>query len=534
MKKPQPIQIAFQGGGAKITALMAAGQIIQALENDGVIKVTKVAGTSAGSIVASFIAAGIDIQSVRQRLLDGDGTRLLKAFPKPAVTWGLIKLLILGRPLWDTTVLHNWLSKLFAEKKQVTVADVRRARGIDLAIVKTDLGNRAAVYAAETDMVVNALIDSCGLPFAFRLWNKNDQAVIVDGGICENLPSGQLNQDPDSGFGPIVVVTFPQTPSKNPTGPLDFAGALLDAAMSSSMALTRAQAPAKSLLTLHTRTSTFDFNRALDVGLKDEYDRIVGECKEWFLTYLSGRKKDIEISEQDPWSETNPTALGIMQLIGDAYKLALGKQTLEYEYVRFQVYANSLRSDGDGIMNDRAEFELRFKTLVDQDPVTCMSFSLLLPGTYSLFRKASFCDVTGPTGPHRFVAIPIRLGQGDRELCLFFDPPLPPGTGSYTIRFYEDGDQLMKPLIEKGHDEVMYEPRRQHNGMVAKIDVVLSVPDGFPVQLIPVPAGPQASGVRELTPAECAQLPNHFGGMVHYGYHAESVSGIWGVKVFKS
>src|SRR5687767_2418273 len=64
---PIKIQLALQGGGAKLCGLLAAMDAVQELHRRGIIQVTRIAGTSAGSIAACLFAAGADLGSVRER-----------------------------------------------------------------------------------------------------------------------------------------------------------------------------------------------------------------------------------------------------------------------------------------------------------------------------------------------------------------------------------------------------------------------------------------------------------------------------------
>src|SRR5688572_7458070 len=79
--RPVKLQVAFQGGGARLAVLLAAAEAIQALETDGIIRVTRIAGTSAGAIVGAFLAADIPICQIRQALTSEAGEELLARFP---------------------------------------------------------------------------------------------------------------------------------------------------------------------------------------------------------------------------------------------------------------------------------------------------------------------------------------------------------------------------------------------------------------------------------------------------------------------
>ena len=66
------IQLALQGGGARIVSLLGAAGAIQELRDEArkskQLKVTRVMGTSAGAIVGAMIAANVDIEKFRLEL----------------------------------------------------------------------------------------------------------------------------------------------------------------------------------------------------------------------------------------------------------------------------------------------------------------------------------------------------------------------------------------------------------------------------------------------------------------------------------
>jgi predicted acylesterase/phospholipase RssA len=65
---PVKIQLAIQGGGAKLVCLLAAMETIQDLQSKKRIIITHISGTSAGSIAGCLLAAEVPISSVKQRL----------------------------------------------------------------------------------------------------------------------------------------------------------------------------------------------------------------------------------------------------------------------------------------------------------------------------------------------------------------------------------------------------------------------------------------------------------------------------------
>ena len=95
MSEPRPIQLALQGGGAKIVHLIAALEAIEKLQNeDRLIHVTRIAGTSAGAIAGGLFAAGVAMSAVKETLLNFG--KNLKKLPQPGYT----------RFGWDVVAQH--------------------------------------------------------------------------------------------------------------------------------------------------------------------------------------------------------------------------------------------------------------------------------------------------------------------------------------------------------------------------------------------------------------------------------------------
>jgi len=54
-RDPVPIQVVFQGGGAKLCVLMAVCEVLQEYQTDNRIKINRLAGSSAGAIAAAML-----------------------------------------------------------------------------------------------------------------------------------------------------------------------------------------------------------------------------------------------------------------------------------------------------------------------------------------------------------------------------------------------------------------------------------------------------------------------------------------------
>jgi len=185
----------FSGGGVKAFAFIGALQVLS--EKGYTFK--RVAGTSAGSIVAAFIAAGYTVQEMEKALEELDTKSLLDA-PKFSKTLPFMKWLNLyiRLGLYKGKALEKWLWKKLAEKNVYTFGDLPKD---SLKVVISDLTNgRMIVLPDDLHLygkdwrefsVAKALRMSCGIPFFFepvKIYNGNGDSIFVDGGVLSNFP----------------------------------------------------------------------------------------------------------------------------------------------------------------------------------------------------------------------------------------------------------------------------------------------------------------------------------------------------------
>ena len=328
---PLKIQLAIQGGGAKIAALLATLEAVNELQKEGEITVTRIAGTSAGAIVGCLYAAGDNvIQLARIRLSNIKPPDIERTFPQPwplgIFSPGSVKRahmlyrLAKGNPLWATTFVEKILAEVLQEAGGFeTVNELNRARGIKVKIIAADLTNSGKVVHEGDEPLMTALMDSCGIPFCFRTWSKGGSRVIVDGGICENLPSEELDspQDIDE-FGRVVGISFKKPSPKRVHDPLSFSTALLDTAMQNSMERARSRLGAGSVFSIETKLDTFDFVDAVVNGLDvaAAYGFVKGRAKEWFKGFIDRQKRSKQVIVGDPWSTQG---IPLMERLGRVY-----------------------------------------------------------------------------------------------------------------------------------------------------------------------------------------------------------------------
>ena len=189
------IDIVFSGGGVKGFALIGA---YQALEKKGLTP-KRMAGTSAGSLVAALIAAGYTSEEMIAMIDELDLQKLLDV-RKLAVPFPLMKWVFLywKMGLYKGKMLEEWLEKILAAKGVRTFADLPKDR---LHIVASDVTN-GRILILPTDLpqygidpntfsVAKAVRMSTSIPYFFepvKLNTAKGSSIVVDGGVLSNFP----------------------------------------------------------------------------------------------------------------------------------------------------------------------------------------------------------------------------------------------------------------------------------------------------------------------------------------------------------
>ncbi|SFE30719.1 patatin-like phospholipase family protein [Alteribacillus iranensis] len=186
----------FAGGGVKAFAFIGALQVI---EKKG-YSFERVAGTSAGSIMAALIKAGYtaeELYSIFMPLqLDTllEKNRMTTYFPW--LSWFSIYWKL---GLYKGDKLEYWLRELLARKKIYRFGDLPEGT---LKIVASDVtGGRIFILPddlpkygrhPESFSIARAVKMSCMLPYVFQpdklKTGKKKSSLIVDGGILSNFP----------------------------------------------------------------------------------------------------------------------------------------------------------------------------------------------------------------------------------------------------------------------------------------------------------------------------------------------------------
>jgi predicted acylesterase/phospholipase RssA len=452
---------------------------VQALERAGVLRVTRIAGTSAGAIAGALYAGGVDMRRARDAF-ESDRRELLRAFPAAGVTRCAWKLLT-HQPFWNAAPLRRWLTRLLAGRQ--TLGDL----DIPLIVVASDLTNmQPCVYAAPGEPLVSSIMDSAGIPFFFRTAPSPAGAnyrVVVDGGICENLPAEKLTNA--SGDGEVVGITFALSRSRAPlTSFAAFTGALLETAMNASVLRARLELGANNFV-IHTEAGSFDFRRAFEVGLGAEYRETRLLAERFFREYAERTARP-----------ALPVVFPQRRLrdVGCALRTMYERQ---HEPARFEVLSVRMVVTGASQARPerRAPDDIRHEIVfrASAQPIHCYRIKLT-PAAAPELQKSQ-CEVFDRNAsPVAFDLVPIPDAVDDaREYLLFFESPIVPEDprSPVTLRV-RDAVAGVLCLVSQGADELLTRASRADRA-IPRIEIVVHLPEELSGTTMTAAPGPQGT-----------------------------------------
>lgn len=209
MTEKMPAYIAFQGGGALGMAHLGAWQ-----EVSQKFTIIGTSGTSAGSIVAAFCAAGY----TPPHAIDIFEQLNWSEYVNRQRIWNLV----LKRDAYsDGQRFHKWLQdKLGAVERQrqdINFADLYKSKNIYLAIVACDLNSQRGdpvVFDKDQEpstTVSFAVRASISIPGLFKPMSRLDRRQeLVDGGVLLNFPVELLHSQSQEANSALIGVRFKQ------------------------------------------------------------------------------------------------------------------------------------------------------------------------------------------------------------------------------------------------------------------------------------------------------------------------------------
>jgi predicted acylesterase/phospholipase RssA len=496
----QDIHLVFQGGGAKLSALLAAAATVQDMQTEGLVNVTRVSGTSAGAIAAAILATGLPVGDFRNRLRDR-GEKYLKLLNADVGKIRIGLALARGQPFLSEAGFRKVLWDLFDhDKGRIDSFDQLK---IPLSVVAADIRNgRRVTYSKTTGgtPLIDALVDSAALPLVFRGGAGGHH--IVDGGLCENLPVVEMDDEPTGGK--VVAISFsrmavPETPDNT----LSMVMALLNTAMSNSVNRAVASLPAGRVLFLQSDIDLLDFRRALKDGLHNMlWNSHAAETRQWLMKVVydnPASSQAIVTAAQAP--------IDVMQRLSRVYEVQHHPTSVQLHSMSLQVTAFCLldRKDSRASRPDRVR-EMIYLTPLEE-PLSCYRLALSSDGLGAVEGLTDWQVTDRLSNEVEVISIPIIVPDAwsrhsnDTARCvlLFFNVPLQPKDerGPYRIVQQDDNQHAMIPLRDNGTDHLSLTPSR---GDVEVADLVIELPISYRrVELASMPGGLPG---RLMTPLE--------------------------------
>jgi NTE family protein len=291
--------LVLEGGGVKGIALVGA---ISVLEERG-YRFHRVAGTSAGAIVGSLVAAGVSAADLQQIMAGLDYRRFRD--PRGLARFGLpgqVLSLATRSGIFEGAELMSWLRGLLDDRGVRTFADLRGEdagtslppeEDFRLVVMASDLSHgalrrlpwdygRYGHRADEVD-VVEAVRASMSIPFFYRPVALRDHVSgadswLVDGGMLSNFPIGVFDRrDGMPPRWPTLGIKLSGRPEallgvrNHITGPLTMTRALIDtmSGFYDRIHLDDAAVVARTIFvdTMHVRATDFDLDEATQQAL---------------------------------------------------------------------------------------------------------------------------------------------------------------------------------------------------------------------------------------------------------------------------
>jgi len=461
--EPVRIQLAIQGGGAKIIGLVAALEAVEKLQAEGTIKVTRIAATSAGAIAGAMFAAGVHMQTLKQKLLDTD----LGAFKLPSA-FATVQKLLFGKPLLSQELLRKRISDLLKStgKQNLSLKQFANNGFVPLHITATDVRNSTLRIwgPADDHDLLDAILSSAAVPFVFRTPSETE-GFIADGGICENLPAVAL-KDYVQSDGPIVAISFAPTRSERqpPASIFKYGLALASAAIDHSVRRAK-EGLAESILELDFDVDTFDFENSWKKGF-DQYDHLRRQAASFFIQYAKDYSPDplrksirqatrVFDASENTANQWEKDVSDMMRQVGAMYEAQHKPKKLIILKSQLLVIGHSLNPSTPGA-TDEVRHSVVLKAI--NGPIYCHRFALTHAADRTSLLHSDIEAWNSNGNSVSLFRLPMIDGGCDpaagKSLLLSFHPVLTSENGPFTVRILDGIRAFFKPMEESGEDEV--------------------------------------------------------------------------------
>jgi predicted acylesterase/phospholipase RssA len=273
-RDPVPIQVVFQGGGARLCVLMAVCELLQEYQKEGRIRISRVAGSSAGAIAAAMLSSKKPIE-VFSTQLKAIGPRYVSAMRTNFLrgSWRVVN----GRSYFVSLDLEKFFEDLFGENPKCVGNLEPEAK-----LYFTDLYSLGSRTAPKDEPLAKALAKSCRFPFALVGYSAGN--TEVDGGLALNLPVDDLKKESEKGN--VIGIGFSSKYGSPKNNLLSYTQQLFSAAIQSSVGRSEAILGRENVFSIDTDIGTFDFAAALKEGLGVHYNSTKAHFRTWLDSWL--------------------------------------------------------------------------------------------------------------------------------------------------------------------------------------------------------------------------------------------------------
>ena len=409
-----------------------------------------IAGTSAGAIVAAFVAAGYDPDKLKTKLSDPDLFSLLReedlknqevlsdifgivgdCWPiyKPknylSLLWRLrkykkflnsdFKNIIDRRGIHSTSRIREWVNDALDGKKFADLDD-----SIDLRIVAANLKDRRFLVFNKKENaawpIADAIQASVSIPFFFEPFRQGGNAY-VDGGVLSNFPSYVFGRAeyPIIGF---RLSDFYEQHNSDLNEPKEYLKALLETMMESHDELHQPENDFYSvIIRVPSRIGATKFDLS-----KEEVNEL------YQLGAMAGGHAPWSRAQELPFAK-DPTLHFVTQQASLIYNAAAQDQYLVEELTQKTIYKVTIESNGSAKYHKLDEFSLRgdrvfiLRKQAHKGDIL-KSVEMLSRGQGGF---VSYFEIDGASGNKvQMPIIPAINEDNEKGFIQFFLPPIKP------------------------------------------------------------------------------------------------------------
>jgi predicted acylesterase/phospholipase RssA len=311
--RPLPVQIAFQGGGARLFGHLAVCEVLEQFRANGHIEIKRLAGSSAGALAAAALSCGEPVSTIRERYRSEAAKLAAELRTQGACRWPKRALRLIRVALGSSFFridLAQVFGRIYQPKKPTfSVRELEPRTHIYFA----DIRENRMRKAADDESVRQALADSCNFPFAFSGWQR--RADRIDGGLTQNLPIDDLYEH--QAEGEVIAISFADEHAKPGRIPIvSHVQQMFATAVGASVDRSKRILGEANVFLIETDITTFEFERAMREGFDSPYHAIKEAFTVWLNNWLRARSSTSYWVKPSNRSSNLPPAL-VLQIDDD-------------------------------------------------------------------------------------------------------------------------------------------------------------------------------------------------------------------------